>query len=119
MNTTQIATSYQVITDRILALLEHGTVPWQQPWQSNVGVPRNSSASGHTTASRLAVVGDALPIAVLGDVQQVKTAGAPSGKASAGCPSCSGRSTRQRTRHRGPRHRGPRQALCPALLYRL
>lgn len=41
MNTTQIATSYQVITDRILALLEHGTVPWQQPWQSNIGVPRN------------------------------------------------------------------------------
>ena len=31
MPTTQIATPYQVITDRILALLEQGTVPWQQP----------------------------------------------------------------------------------------
>jgi len=41
MTTTHIATSYQIITDRILALLEHGTIPWQQPWQHHVGVPRN------------------------------------------------------------------------------
>ena len=31
MPTTQTVTPYQVITDRILALLEQGTVPWQQP----------------------------------------------------------------------------------------
>ncbi len=41
MTTTHMTTSYQVITDRILALLAHGTVPWQQPWQHNIGVPRN------------------------------------------------------------------------------
>ena len=41
MPTTQIATPYQVITDRILALLEQGTVPWQQPWDSALGLPRN------------------------------------------------------------------------------
>jgi len=41
MPTTQIATLYQVITDRILALLEQGTVPWQQPWDSALGLPRN------------------------------------------------------------------------------
>jgi antirestriction protein ArdC len=41
MPTTQIDTPYQVITDRILALLEQGTVPWQQPWDSAMGLPRN------------------------------------------------------------------------------
>ena len=41
MATTHIATSYRIITDRILALLEQGTVPWQKPWQSTTGIPRN------------------------------------------------------------------------------
>jgi len=41
MTTAQIDKPYQVITDRILALLEQGTVPWQQPWDSATGVPRN------------------------------------------------------------------------------
>ena len=41
MPTTQIDTPYQIITDRILALLEQGTVPWQQPWDSTMGLPRN------------------------------------------------------------------------------
>ena len=41
MPTTPIDTPYQVITDRILALLEQGTVPWQQPWDSAMGLPRN------------------------------------------------------------------------------
>jgi len=41
MPTTQIETPYQVITDRILALLDQGTVPWQQPWEPATGLPRN------------------------------------------------------------------------------
>src|SRR5438105_14309245 len=41
MPTTQIETPYQVITDRSLALLEQGTVPWRQPWDSAMGLPRN------------------------------------------------------------------------------
>ncbi len=41
MPTTQIETPYQVMTDRILALLEQGTVPWQQPWDHTTGMPRN------------------------------------------------------------------------------
>jgi len=41
MPTAQIDTPYQVITDRILALLEQGTVPWRQPWDSTTGLPRN------------------------------------------------------------------------------
>jgi len=35
------ADAYQVITDRMVSLLEQGTVPWQKPWQSGDLVPRN------------------------------------------------------------------------------
>lgn len=31
---------YQLVTDRIISLLEAGTVPWQKPW-NDVGVPMN------------------------------------------------------------------------------
>ena len=32
---------YEVITDRIIAMLEAGTVPWQKPWSVTTGLPRN------------------------------------------------------------------------------
>jgi len=32
---------YGQITDRIIALLEQGTVPWQKPWKIRTGLPRN------------------------------------------------------------------------------
>jgi antirestriction protein ArdC len=35
------ADAYQVITDRVITLLEQGTVPWQKPWQSGDLLPRN------------------------------------------------------------------------------
>ena len=35
------ATIYQIVTDRIIALLEKGVVPWQKPWQSADQAPRN------------------------------------------------------------------------------
>lgn len=41
MSIAQIEKPYQVITDRVLALLEQGTVPWQQPWEPATGLPRN------------------------------------------------------------------------------
>ncbi len=41
MTVAHIDTPYQVITDRILTLLEQGTVPWHQPWDSVTGLPRN------------------------------------------------------------------------------
>ncbi len=34
-------TIYRLITDHLLALLEAGTVPWQCPWDTSVGAPRN------------------------------------------------------------------------------
>jgi antirestriction protein ArdC len=33
--------SYERITERIVALLEQGTVPWHRPWQVKTGLPRN------------------------------------------------------------------------------
>lgn len=33
--------AYTLITDRIVALLEAGTVPWHRPWDADVGAPRN------------------------------------------------------------------------------
>jgi antirestriction protein ArdC len=32
---------YEQITERIIALLEAGTVPWRKPWKSQTGLPRN------------------------------------------------------------------------------
>ena len=37
---------YQVVTDLILAHLDHGVVPWRCPWNRNTGRPRNFH-SGH------------------------------------------------------------------------
>ena len=33
--------AYQVITDRIIAQLEKGVVPWQKPWRGGEQMPRN------------------------------------------------------------------------------
>jgi len=33
--------SYERITDRIVGLLEQGTVPWHKPWSVTTGLPRN------------------------------------------------------------------------------
>ena len=33
--------AYQVVTDRILGLLEEGVVPWQKPWNGGESAPRN------------------------------------------------------------------------------
>ena len=32
---------YEVITERIIAMLAAGTVPWQKPWKVATGLPRN------------------------------------------------------------------------------
>lgn len=34
---------YQRVTDRIIALLDRGTVPWQKPWNTATGPPANFS----------------------------------------------------------------------------
>lgn len=37
---------YEQITERIIALLETGAVPWRKPWNAQTGLPRNL-ISGH------------------------------------------------------------------------
>ncbi len=35
--------AYQVITDRVVQLLEQGTVPWRKPWSGgSAGCPRHA-----------------------------------------------------------------------------
>ncbi len=36
-----MATVYEIITERILAQLEAGTVPWTKPWNGEAGLPKN------------------------------------------------------------------------------
>lgn len=38
---------YQQVTDRIIAQLEQGVVPWKSPYFSKVGLPRNFSTERH------------------------------------------------------------------------
>jgi antirestriction protein ArdC len=35
------ASAYDVVTDRVLALLDRSTVPWRRPWSAAVDAPRN------------------------------------------------------------------------------
>lgn len=36
-----VSLAYDVVTDRVLELLERGTVPWRQPWRAELDHPRN------------------------------------------------------------------------------
>ena len=38
---------YQVITDRIVSLLEQGTIPWQKPWHGGEQAPQNLISRKH------------------------------------------------------------------------
>ena len=49
------ADAYQVITDRIVGLLEQGTVPCQKPWQ---GEPGNGGRRMNTRSLRIEATGD-------------------------------------------------------------
>ena len=40
MSTNMKIDVYQIVTDRIIELLEQGTVPWRKPWGSS-GIPKN------------------------------------------------------------------------------
>ena len=38
---------YEVVTQRIIDLLNQGTIPWQKPWKSNGGLPKNLVSGKH------------------------------------------------------------------------
>jgi antirestriction protein ArdC len=40
-HTTSRSNVYDIITERVVSLLEQGTIPWQKPWKVQTGWPRN------------------------------------------------------------------------------
>ena len=87
MPTTQIETPYQVITDRILALLEQGTVPWQQPWDSATGAARNLfSQRSYRGINVWLLTAMGLPSPFWATFHQVKAAGGSVRKGEHGVP---------------------------------
>ncbi|MGE3538632.1 MAG: ArdC family protein [Candidatus Tectimicrobiota bacterium] len=83
----QIDTPYQGITDRILTLLEQGTVPWQQPWNHTTGLPRNLCSQRPYRGINvwlLTAMGYASPF--WATFNQVKTAGGSVRKGERGVP---------------------------------
>ena len=32
---------YQIVTEKIVTLLEQGTIPWLKPWATSLGMPKN------------------------------------------------------------------------------
>jgi len=87
MSIAQIDKPYQVITDRVLALLEQGTVPWQQPWEPATGLPRNLFSQRPYRGMNiwlLTAMGYASPF--WATFNQVKTAGGSVRKGERGVP---------------------------------
>ena len=54
-----MATVYDLITDRIVEKLQQGTVPWQKPWNSTAGLPRNLSSQKPYRGINVWVLGSA------------------------------------------------------------
>ena len=87
MPTTPRTTPYEVITARILTLLEQGTVPWHRPWASATGMPRNlfsQRAYRGINVWLLTAMSDASPF--WATFQQVTTAGGRVRKGERGVP---------------------------------
>ncbi len=49
---------YQIITDRVISLLEAGTVPWHKPWVGG-GAPANLSSGKHYRGINVFMLGAA------------------------------------------------------------
>jgi antirestriction protein ArdC len=87
MDTTQHTTPYQVITNRILALLEQGSVPWLTPWDSAMGLPRNLfSQRSYRGINVWLLTAMGLPSPFWATFHQVKAAGGSVRKGQRGVP---------------------------------
>ena len=85
--TTQRTTPYEVITNRILALLEQGTVPWHRPWDSALGLPRNLvSQRAYRGINVWLLTAMGLPSPFWATFHQVKAAGGSVRKGAHGVP---------------------------------
>ena len=40
-------TVYQIVTDRVIELLERGVVPWLKPWAGDDSCPKNLTSGKH------------------------------------------------------------------------
>jgi antirestriction protein ArdC len=54
-----MATVYDLITERIVEKLQQGTIPWQKPWNSAAGLPRNLSSQKSYRGINIWVLGSA------------------------------------------------------------
>ena len=87
MSIAQIEKPYQVITDRVLALLEQGTAPWRQPWDSTMGLPRSLfSQRPYRGINVWLLTAMGYPSPFWGTFNQVKTAGGTVRKGERGVP---------------------------------
>jgi antirestriction protein ArdC len=87
MDTLQRLTPYDVITSRILALLEQGTVPWHRPWDSAMGLPRNLvSQRAYRGINVWLLTAMGLPSPFWATFHQVKAAGGRVRKGAHGVP---------------------------------
>jgi antirestriction protein ArdC len=41
---TDKTTVYEIITEKMIKMLEAGTVPWRKPWNASAKMPRNLSS---------------------------------------------------------------------------
>lgn len=51
------ANVYQIITDKIIAQLEAGTIPWRKPWATSHGVPRSLASNKEYRGINLFLLG--------------------------------------------------------------
>ena len=87
MDTLQRTTPYEVITTRILALLEQGAVPWHTPWDSALGMPRNLfSQHAYRGINVWLLTAMGYPSPFWATFQQVKAAGGRVRKGEHGVP---------------------------------
>lgn len=56
-NNTSPVDVYQVITDRIISLLEAGTIPWHKPWATGDGAPRSLTSGKEYRGINLLLLG--------------------------------------------------------------
>ena len=87
MDTLQRLTPYDVMTNRLLALLEQGTVPWHRPWDSAMGLPRNLvSQRAYRGINVWLLTAMGLPSPFWATFHQVKAAGGSVRKGAHGVP---------------------------------
>ena len=115
-----MATVYDLITERIVEKLQQGTIPWQKPWNSAAGLPRNLSSQKPYRGINVWMLGSAgYTLPLLADLQaSQRDWRLMSVRASKGFPSSSGNGWKEQERlRRGEESRTPTRRVPLARLY--